>query len=371
MTTYSHPRHVADAVTASEPRPRAERRGAGRLSEALRVAAGPPVLEHAAKRVRDAMCDPRRPDRAAALAAAGSDPGLVLMLLRAAGGNANRAPAESLADAVCMLEPSQIEGVARHAPSYRALAPARRLDRHADQLRLHSLAVQRIAEVVARATGVADARIISTGALLHDIGKLTLAVLAPGYPARVYGDAHTPGARLKAERRTLGFDHATVGGLLARQLGLAPRLSRIIERHHAGGGGEIGVVALADLLAHRSRGDAVETDRLLAAARAVDLDADDVEALMHDVNAGSRVPVEACPLTPTQLDVIQTLARGMSYKEIALELGVSASTIRSHLHHAYTTLGVSDRAQAVLTAVANRWIEVPELGPAVSASAAV
>ena len=41
---------------------------------------------------------------------------------------------------------------------------------------------------------------------------------------------------------------------------------------------------------------------------------------------------------------------------IAAELGVSISTVRTHLHNVYTKLGVDDRAQAVLRATELGWI---------------
>jgi DNA-binding NarL/FixJ family response regulator len=46
----------------------------------------------------------------------------------------------------------------------------------------------------------------------------------------------------------------------------------------------------------------------------------------------------------------------MHYKEIAAELGISASTVRSHAHATYVTLRVNDRAQAVLRATEMGWI---------------
>jgi len=65
---------------------------------------------------------------------------------------------------------------------------------------------------------------------------------------------------------------------------------------------------------------------------------------------------DPCPLTPRQLELIRALGQGRQYKEIAHDLGLSPSTIRSHLHFAYERLGVSDRAQAVLMASSRGWI---------------
>jgi DNA-binding NarL/FixJ family response regulator len=43
-------------------------------------------------------------------------------------------------------------------------------------------------------------------------------------------------------------------------------------------------------------------------------------------------------------------------KQIAAELDLSASTVRSHLHNVYGKLGALDHAQAVLTATEQGWI---------------
>ena len=51
----------------------------------------------------------------------------------------------------------------------------------------------------------------------------------------------------------------------------------------------------------------------------------------------------------------KTKASGL-YKQIAAELGLSVSTIRSHLHNVYRKIDVADRAQAVLKARERGWI---------------
>ena len=53
------------------------------------------------------------------------------------------------------------------------------------------------------------------------------------------------------------------------------------------------------------------------------------------------------PLTPRQLEVLQLAARGHSAPDIAKELDVSRDTVKTHLRHIDSTLGVNDRAAAV------------------------
>ena len=61
-------------------------------------------------------------------------------------------------------------------------------------------------------------------------------------------------------------------------------------------------------------------------------------------------------MSSREVDVLRRLARGMVYKQIAAELGLATSTIRTHLHNVYGKLGAVDRAQAVLIATERGWI---------------
>ena len=65
---------------------------------------------------------------------------------------------------------------------------------------------------------------------------------------------------------------------------------------------------------------------------------------------------EPCPLSNRELDVLRLLAEGKVYKQIAGEMQLSVSTIRTHLHNVYGKIGAVDRAQAVLTAHDRGWI---------------
>ena len=53
--------------------------------------------------------------------------------------------------------------------------------------------------------------------------------------------------------------------------------------------------------------------------------------------------------------MLRRLAEGKVYKQIAHELALSTSTVRTHLHNIYGKLGAVDRAQAVLIATERGW----------------
>lgn len=52
-------------------------------------------------------------------------------------------------------------------------------------------------------------------------------------------------------------------------------------------------------------------------------------------------------LTPREHEILELLATGASSPAIAGQLYLSAATVKTHLHHLYEKLGVSDRAAAV------------------------
>ena len=72
---------------------------------------------------------------------------------------------------------------------------------------------------------------------------------------------------------------------------------------------------------------------------------------MYDLpypTTGRPRQIDPCPLSSREVEVLKRLAEGKVYKQIALELSLSTSTVRTHLHNIYGKLGAVDRAQAVL-----------------------
>jgi DNA-binding NarL/FixJ family response regulator len=98
----------------------------------------------------------------------------------------------------------------------------------------------------------------------------------------------------------------------------------------------------------------------LSAARAIGVSPASLRTVMYELPlptaSGRPRQVDPCPMSSREIDVLRRLARGMVYKQIATELGLSTSTVRTHLHNVYGKLGAMDRAQAVLIATERGWI---------------
>lgn len=65
-----------------------------------------------------------------------------------------------------------------------------------------------------------------------------------------------------------------------------------------------------------------------------------------------------CPLTDRQHEILLALLRGGTGKQVARELGITPSAVRSHTHYAYRRLGVADVKQAMAVMLREGWVEV-------------
>src|SRR4051794_12651002 len=297
------------------------------------------------------------------VAAIESDVSLVIAVLRIANRAANpkKGKVATIPQAVEILTPSGVEALAARTNTFDFFERIPGWDAAPERFRLHAVATQRAAERLCKDLHFDEKDELLVSALLHDIGKLVLLHAYPGYPGQVHGDAQTPEERIHRERRELGVDHALVGGVLARRWGLPPRLASAIERHHSNEiEGEAALIRLADMLAHYTAGQPVEPARMLQVARTVDLSADQLRTVMFELpypqEGSQRRQIDPCPLSAREVEVLRRLAEGKVYKQIALELSLSTSTVRTHLHNTYCKLGAVDRAQAVLLATQRGWL---------------
>lgn len=65
-------------------------------------------------------------------------------------------------------------------------------------------------------------------------------------------------------------------------------------------------------------------------------------------------------LTPRELDIVLLLARGLSNEQIADDLVLEVSTVKSHLARLMPKLGASSRLQVAVWAYQNRIVEIPD-----------
>jgi len=332
-----------------------------RLTAAFQALERFPALAESRNRLLSLIAE-GRPSPAEVVTAIESDVALVIAVLRLANNaeGPKRGQVESIVSAVELLSPEAVQTLAASAETFEFFERGKTWDAAPERFRLHAVAVQRAADRLAGQVGYPHRDRLLVTALLHDVGKLVLMHAYPGYPKQVHGPARTPEERVHYERRELGVDHALVGGVLARRWNLPRAIASTIERHHSDDvEGDAAFVRLADMLAHYSLGSPVSSNELLRAARAVGFGPTELRAVLYDLPYPSQQrprSVEPCPLSARELEVLRRLAQGMVYKQIAHELSLSTSTVRTHLHNIYGKLGAVDRAQAVLIATERGWL---------------
>ena len=295
-----------------------------------------------------------------------SDVALIIAVLRIANqsksarAQGSRVRVDTVVSAVELLSPEVVQALASRVRTFEFFERSSVWEAAPERFRLHALATQRAADRVATEVGYEHRDRLTVTSLLHDIGKLVLLYAYPGYPAQVHLGAKTPEERIHQERRELGVDHALVGGVLARRWGLPASIATAIERHHNPDvEGEPAFIRLADMLAHYEQGAPVSSAEMLKTARTIGIGPEELRRVMYELptSAGQRQRhVDPCPLSGRELGVLQRLAEGKVYKQIAHELTLSTSTVRTHLHNIYGKLGAVDRAQAVLIATERGWL---------------
>ncbi len=348
--------------TSSAPVQRHHNEGHGRrLTAAFEALEAFPALAESRNRLLR-LVSAERVSPADIVATVESDIALVISVMRLANqiDGPRRGRVESIVKAVEILSPESVQALASRARTFDFFERSSIWDAAPERFRLHGVATQRAADRLAQEAGYEHRDRLMVTALLHDVGKLVLAHAYPGYPEQVHGAAKTPEERIHRERRELGVDHALVGGVLARRWGMPSAVASAIERHHSDDAtGEAAFIRLADMLSHYAQGDQVSPNSLLKVARSVGLGPTELRAVMYDLPYPSSArprQIDPCPLSGREVEVLKRLAEGKVYKQIAAELQLSTSTVRTHLHNIYGKLGAVDRAQAVLIATERGWL---------------
>jgi putative nucleotidyltransferase with HDIG domain len=296
------------------------------------------------------------------ISAVESDIALTIAVLRLANSNSPAGGAiDTVRAAVELLGADHLHELAGCVPTFDFFESAGIWRSAPERFRLHSTAVQRAADRIASEIGYEDRDRLAVSSLLHDIGRGVMILAYPGFCDESAPALGNPDERIHRECRELGVDHAVLGGALMRRWGLPASLTIPVERHHEPESeGEAAVIRLADMLAHYEHGDPVSVSDMRESATALGLGADDLRRIIWEPSSVAQQRprhVDECPLTRRELAVLQGLARGGVYKQIAHELALSVSTIRTHLHNIYGKLGAVDRAQAVLIANERGWLQ--------------
>lgn len=136
---------------------------------------------------------------------------------------------------------------------------------------------------------------------------------------------------------------------------------------------EVEVIALTSVLEDNSVSDAVRAGAIgyllkdtaadeltkaikAAAAGQVQLSPKAAQRLMRDM----RAPENPDSLTQRETEILKLIGRGLSNKEIALELQIGEKTVRTHVSNVLGKLNVVSRTQAALHAVRIGLVDLPD-----------
>jgi DNA-binding NarL/FixJ family response regulator len=99
-------------------------------------------------------------------------------------------------------------------------------------------------------------------------------------------------------------------------------------------------------------------DKIVEAIRELHAGGAPMSAAIARKVVGSFRPAASAPdnngLSAREREVLDCLAKGLLYKEIGDQLGISTGTVRQHIHHIYRKLHVQNRTEALNKAFGTR-----------------
>lgn len=169
--------------------------------------------------------------------AVSQDPAFTVRLLRVANSSfyGFSSTIDTVSKAVSVIGTSQIRNLALSTAVASSFSGLSNKLVSMDNFWRHSLYCGLAARKLAKMAGRCDAEAVFTAGLLHDIGELVIFNRLPEQAKEavlLVLDSADELALYQAEQQTMGFDHAQVGGELARQWKLPPMLEECIAYHH-------------------------------------------------------------------------------------------------------------------------------------------
>jgi HD-like signal output (HDOD) protein len=164
------------------------------------------------------------------------DTGLTAKLLRVANSSyygGNQVP--SVGRAISILGLNTVKSLVL-ALSMQSISTGKSTIRSFDKVAYwqHSLASATAARILGKLLMPMRAEELYSAAMMHDIGLIVMEKFIPDELEKAFTLANNERIKLhEAERESLGFDHAEVGGLLAEKWGLSEHLHHAIRYHHS------------------------------------------------------------------------------------------------------------------------------------------
>jgi putative nucleotidyltransferase with HDIG domain len=145
---------------------------------------------------------------------------------------ASRSPITSVLQAVAMLGTNSLKGLCLTV-GVRAFLGKSLNDETLRAIWRHSLACGLLAHRLA-VSGTIDPDTAYSAGILHDVGRLALAVISPKAYAQLLETHQGPASSiLSAERELFGFDHCEAGAHLVADWKLPSNFKAIVSSHHA------------------------------------------------------------------------------------------------------------------------------------------